>query len=131
MWLSDFLKQPTVPVLKQVQNQRTIVSSFWRGNVRNQRTISSGYFQKHERTGRFCRQEPEKDQRLGRQRFLKFSKELSSEDLYQNSDQFFIKRKNHLQQVSGYVYNAPRLSWVYVCVPRLSGKEGFEGRLPW
>lgn len=96
MWLSDFFKQPTVPVLKQVQNQRTTVSGFWRGNVRNQRTTSSGYFQKHERTGRFCRKEPEKNRRLGRQRFLEISKELSPEDLYQNSDQFLIKKKNSL-----------------------------------
>jgi hypothetical protein len=49
VWLSDFFKQPpTVPVLKQVQNQRTAVSSFWREKgPQNQRTTSSGYFHKN------------------------------------------------------------------------------------
>ncbi len=87
-----FFKQPTVPVLNQVQNQRTSVSSFWREKVRNQRTISSGYFQKHQRTDRLWRKEPEKNRQLESQCFWKNSKKLRLKGLYQNSDRFFIKK---------------------------------------
>ncbi len=67
-----------VPVLKQLQNQRTVVSSFWREKVRIQRTTGSGYFQKHQGTDRFRRKEPEKNRRLEGSVFEKKFKKIET-----------------------------------------------------
>ncbi len=128
IWL---FKHPTVPVLNQVQNQRTSVSSFWREKVRNQRTTSSGYFQKHQRTEQVVEERTRKEPAVRKAVFFWiFSKKLRRKGLYQNSDRFFIK-KIHPQNGKWVYMQCTQCEWVYVCVPRLSGKEGFEGRLPW